>query len=133
MTSLFETDLEFDFTLNVSASTPINLHKLAEKADILMEKQMQYNPQPAYITMEEWLQYQDIPQKYHILRRIQDERMRDDVEDIQSEIINYAGMVNEGMQPQSAINQLAQERQLKREQPGLGNTGGGSVQSRQRG
>ena len=130
---LRSSDLEFDFTLNVSASTPINLHKLAEKADILMEKQMQYNPQPAYITMEEWLQYQDIPQKYHIHRRIQDERMRDDVEDIQSEIINYAGMVNEGMQPQSAINQLAQERQLKREQPGLGNTGGGSVQSRQRG
>lgn len=126
-------DMEFDFNLNVSASTPINIHKLAEKADILMEKQMQYNPQPAYITMEEWLQYQDIPQKYHILRRIQDERNRDDVEDIQSEIINYAGMVNEGMQPQSAINQLAQERQLKREQPGLGNTGGGSIQSRQMG
>lgn len=125
-------DIEFDFNLNVSASTPINIHKLAEKADILMEKQMQYNTQPAIITMEEWLQYQDIPQKYHILRRIQDERMRDDVEDIQSEIINYAGMVDQGMQPQSAINQLAQERQLKREQPGLGNTAG-SAQARQMG
>lgn len=125
-------NIEFDFNLNVSASTPINIHKLAEKADILMEKQMQYNTQPAIITMEEWLQYQDIPQKYHILRRIQDERTRDDVEDIQSEIINYAGMVDQGMQPQSAINQLAQERQLKREQPGLGNTAG-SAQVRQMG
>lgn len=125
-------NLRFDFTLNVSASTPTSIHKLAEKADILMEKQMQYNPQPAVMTMEEWLKYQDIPQKYHILRRINDERMRDDVEEVQSDIINYAGMVNDGMSPQSAVNQLAQERQLKRSQPGIGNTGG-STQSRQRG
>lgn len=125
-------DLEFDFTVNVSASTPINLHKLAEKADILLEKQMQYNPQPAVMTMEEWLRYQDFPQKYHILRRIKEERMRNDVEDIQSDIINYAGMVNEGMSPQGAVQQLAQERQLKREQPGLGNTASaGSFQARQ--
>ena len=126
-------DVEFDFTVNVSASTPINLHKLAEKADILLEKQMQYNPQPAVMTMEEWLRYQDFPQKYHILRRMQDERMRDDVEELQSDIINYAGMVNEGMSPQGAVQQLAQERQLKRSQPGLGNTAtAGSMQARQK-
>ena len=93
---------------------------------------MQYNPQPAVMTMEEWLRYQDFPQKYHILRRIKEERMRNDVEDIQSDIINYAGMVNEGMSPQGAVQQLAQERQLKREQPGLGNTASaGSFQARQ--
>ena len=125
-------DVHFDFTLNVSSSTPTSIHKLAEKADLLMEKQMQYNPQPAVMTMEEWLKYQDIPQKYHILRRIQEERMRDDVEEVQSDIINYAGMVNDGMSPQSAVNQLAQERQLKRNKPGLGNVSG-SAQSRQRG
>lgn len=130
--SMRNKDVHFDFTVSVSASTPMSIHKLAEKADILMEKQMQYNPQPPVMTMEEWLKYQDFPQKYHIIRRIKEERMRDDVQDVQSDIINYAGMVDQGMSPQSAINQLAQERQLKRELPGLGNTSG-STQSRQRG
>lgn len=130
--SMREKDLHFDFTVNISASTPMSIHKLAEKADILMEKQMQYNPQPPVMTMEEWLKYQDFPQKYHIIRRIKEERLRNDVEDVQADIINYAGMVDQGMSPQSAVNQLAQERQLKREMPGLGNTAG-SAQSRQRG
>jgi hypothetical protein len=93
---------------------------------------MQYQFQPQLITAEEWLASQDFPDKYKILQRIRNDRLRDDVEDIESEIINYSGLVNQGVRPEQAINMLANERQVKRDNPGLGNTGNsGSFQNRQ--
>lgn len=117
-------DVKFDFVCNITPNLPTNLVRLGEIANQLMEKQMQYNSQPPLITIEEWLMYQDFPQKYQILKRMKDDRMRNDVEELQSDIINYAGLVQQGVRPESAVNMLAQERQLKREQPGLGNTAG---------
>ena len=100
----------------------------------MMEKQMQYNFQPKLISPEEWLQYQDFPQKYKILQRIRTERMRNDVEDIESELINYTGLIQKGVRPEKAIEMLASERQAKRDNPALGNTGGaGSFQNAQMG
>ena len=125
-------DVRFDFVCNITPNLPTNLVRLGEIANQLMEKQMQYNSQPPLITIEEWLMYQDFPQKYQILKRMKDDRMRNDVEELQSDIINYAGLVQQGVRPESAVNMLAQERQLKREQPGLGNTAG-STQARQAG
>lgn len=125
-------DVRFDFVCNITPNLPTNLVRLGEIANQLMEKQMQYNQQPPLITIEEWLMYQDFPQKYQILKRMRDDRMRNDVEELQSDIINYAGLVQQGVRPESAVNMLAQERQLKREQPGLGNTAG-STQAKQAG
>lgn len=129
---LKEGNSQFDFVVNVTPHLPNNVMRRAEAANYIMEKQAQYNMQPAMITPEEWLEAQDFPQKYHILERMEAERMRNDREELMADMVNYAGMVNAGMRPEAAIDQLAQERQLKREQPGLGNTvSAGSIQARQ--
>lgn len=125
--------LSFDFTCDATPNLPKNVARLADTASQLMEMQMQYQSDPPLITQEEWLSYQDIPQKHMILRRIQDDRRRNDVEDIQSMLVNYAGMVNQGVRPEKAVDQLAQESALKRRQPSLGNTGGGTIQAHQKG
>lgn len=126
--------VKFDFTCDVTPNLPNNAQRRAEVANIMMEKQMQYNFQPQLISPEEWLQYQDFPQKYKILQRIRAERMRNDVEDIESELINYTGLIQKGVRPEKAIEMLASERQAKRDNPALGNTGGaGSFQNAQMG
>lgn len=124
----------FDFTCDVTPNLPNNAQRRAEVANIMMEKQMQYNFQPQLISPEEWLQYQDFPQKYKILQRIRAERMRNDIEDIESDLINYTGLIQKGVRPEAAIQMLASERQAKRDNPALGNTGNsGSFQNAQQG
>lgn len=122
--------VKFDFTVNIGPNLPANLMRMQEAANVLLEKQMQYQFNPAIITPEEWARFQDLPFKFQILRRMEDERRRDDVEELQSDIVNYAGSVEQGMQPESAINMLASERSFKRSNPSgkLGN-----VQARQKG
>lgn len=124
-------DMKFAYTCNVTPDLPKNVARLADTATQLLEMQMQYGGDPQLITVEEWLAYQDIPQKYHILRRIQQDRMRNDVEDVQADLMNFAAMTQQGMRPEQAVNQLAQERALKRSQPKLGNVAGGSTQAKQ--
>lgn len=131
---LRESDLHFDFTCDVTPNLPNNVQRRSETMNIMMEKQMQYNFNPPLITAEDWIKSQDFPDKYKILQRIRQQRLANDVEDIESELINYAGMTQQGMRPDIAINQLANERQLKRDNPGLGNTGNsGSFQNKQAG
>lgn len=124
-------DIGFDFSVNVTPHLPNNVMRRAAAADMIMEKQAQYGMNPPIMTAEEWLEAQDFPQKYEILERIQKDRMVNDQEEVMADIVNFAGMTQQGMSPESAINQLAQERQLKREQPGIGNVAGGSIQARQ--
>lgn len=126
--------INFDFTCDVTPNLPNNIQRRAETVNIMMEKQMQYQFNPPLITAEEWLKSQDFPDKYKMLQRIRDQRMTDDVEDIESELINYSGLVGKGVRPNEAVKMLASERQLKRDNPGLGNTGNsGSFQNRQAG
>ena len=119
-------NLHFDFTCDVTPNLPNNIQRRAETMNIMMEKQMQYNFNPPLITAEDWVASQDFPNKYKILKRIRDQRMADDVEDIEAELINYAGMTEQGMRPDIAVKQLASERQFKRDNPGLGNVGNAS-------
>ena len=123
-------NLKFDFTCDITPNLPNNIQRRAEIANMLMEKQMQYNFQPQLISAEEWLATQDFPQKYKMLQRIRAERMRDDKQDLEADLVNYAGLVEQGMRPESAINQLVSEKQFKRDNPefALGNT-----QARQQG
>lgn len=130
--------ISFDFTCDVTPSLPRNMARMADVANQLMAQQMQYKYDPALISVTEWLQFQQFPQKYQILRRIQAEQMQDDVEDIRSEITNYAGLVDQGVRPEEAVNMLANERKIKKEQAVLGNTSdsgaqAGSVQASQQG
>lgn len=131
---LREDQLHFDFSCDVTPNLPNNIQRRSEALNIMMEKQMQYGFNPPIVTAEDWVKAQDFPDKYKILQRLRQQRMADDVEDIESELINYAGMTQQGMRPDVAVNQLANERQLKRDNPGLGNTGNsGTFQNRQAG
>lgn len=125
--------MKFDFTCDITPNLPNNAQRRGDIATEIMEKQMQYGFNPQLITAEEWLAAQDFPTKYKILKRIRDERMRNDKEDLESDLVNYAGMVNQGMRPESAVDQLVAEKQYKRDNPGsaIGNTG--STQMRQMG
>ena len=129
-----KSEFEFDFTCDITPNLPNNVQRRAETSNILMEKQMQYNFNPQLISPEEWVASQDFPQKYKILQRLRQERMRNDIEDIESELINYSGLVQKGVRPDAAVKMLASERQAKRDNPSLGNTGNANgFQDRQAG
>jgi len=110
-------DNKHQFTYNIEASPllPKNRARLAEAANLIMQVQMQYQGQVELLTPEEWLFYQDFPQKDMILDRMKLDRLKDDYEEITSEIASFGAMTEEGMRPEAAVDQLAQERKVRRE------------------
>lgn len=126
--------IRFDYTINSSPYLPKNRARLAEAANIIMEKQMQYQMNPPLMTSEEWLEYQDFPQKDLMLARMRAEQLQQDHEDIQNTVVDFSSLVQQGVSPEGATNMLAQEKQARRDNPKLGNTGGaGSFQNAQMG
>ena len=115
----------FNFSINATPHLPRNKVRLGEAATMLMQMQGQYNFQPALITEEEWLMFQDIPQRDLILQRMRAERLGIDTDRITANLLNFAAMVNEGMDPQDAINLMAEEDQFLRDNPGLAAGGPG--------
>ena len=106
---------QFSYTIDASPLLPKSRARLAESANIIMQIQMQYQGQVELLTPEEWLFYQDFPQKDMILDRMKLDRLRDDYDEISSEIGSFGAMTEEGMRPEEAVNQLAEERKAKRE------------------
>ena len=113
----------FSLTINASPLLPKNRARLAEAANIIMQVQMQYQQggqQVKLITPEEWLFFQDFPQKHMMLDRMKIERLQNDHEQITSELSGFASMTENGMRPEEAVGQLADERAIGRE-PGVRN------------
>lgn len=126
--------IKFDFTVHASPYLPKNLARLSEAANMIMEKQMQYQMDPPLMTPEEWLSAQDFPQKHHMLDRMEAERQQDDLEDVMSTLGNFAGLVGQQVRPEEAVSMLAEEKSMKRQNPKMGNTGNsGSFQNKQMG
>ena len=111
---------KFDYTMNAAPYLPKNTMRLAEAADRLMEMQGQYQFNPPLITHEEWLQWQNFPQKELIIQRIRGQAMQMDKEEITSMLLSFAGMVDKGMDPQDAVELLTEEKQMMRDEPGMG-------------
>ena len=109
--------LESKFPMHINASPllPKNRARLAEAANMIMQVQMQYQGQIQLLTPEEWLFYQDFPQKDMILDRMKMDRLRNDKEDITAELQNFAGLTEQGVRPEAAVDQLAKERAANRE------------------
>lgn len=107
--------LDFDFTVDVGPYLPKNRARLAEAANIIMEIQAQYGINPPLITPEEWLMYQDFPQKSMILDRMQQNRYHDDTEELMADITSFSALTQQGVRPEAAVEILAEERRLKRE------------------
>ena len=106
---------QFSFHIDASPLLPKSRARLAESANIIMQIQMQYQGEIELLTPEEWLFYQEFPQKDMILDRMKLDRLRDDHDEISSELASFGAMTEEGARPEEAVNQLAKERQTKRE------------------
>ncbi len=105
------TDTLFDYEIIISSELPKNKQKIAEAANYLMEKQMQYNQAQQgiqLITEEEWLQMQDLPFKEQMLERMGLQRLDNAVQDVSQVLFQYADLVNQGLDPENAMMATAQ-------------------------
>jgi hypothetical protein len=104
-------DTLFDYEIMISSELPKNKQKIAEAANYLMEKQMQYNQAQQgiqLITEEEWLQMQDLPFKEQMLERMGLQRIDNAVQDVSQVLFQYADLVSKGVTPEDAMMATAQ-------------------------
>ena len=114
-------DTLFDYEIMISSELPKNKQRIADAANYLMEKQMQYNQAQQgiqLITEEEWLQMQDLPFKEQMLERMGLQRIDNAVQDVSQVLFQYADLVSKGMNPEEAMMATAQTLdQTRRGQP----------------
>ena len=113
-------DAVFKYQVHVSADLPKNRQRIAEMANQLMEKQMQYDQAGKsvdLITPEEWLRLQDIPIKEQMLERMGLQRQSNAVEDVSQVLFEYAELTKQGMNPEEAM--LAAANSLNNKRQGL--------------
>lgn len=113
-------DNKFDYVMNAAPFLPKNSIRLSDAADYLLQMQGQFQYNPPIITHEEWLMWKDFPQKELILQRIMGEKQQLDKEELTADLLSFAGMIDKGVDPNDAIDLLAQEKQFKRDNPGMG-------------
>ena len=137
-----DNSIQFMYALNISNELPKNKQRLASAANAIMEKSMQYRDgtSPELMTVEEWLSFQDFPQKDLILERLRIQRNTTETEDITSTLFAFAGLIEQGVPPEQAIEMIVQQKQMeKNPSMQLGNTGlpaqglAGSPQAKQMG
>ena len=136
-------DIRFRYSLDIQTYLPRNQQRLAAIANMLLEKQAQYKPDPEIITVEEWLLMQDIPFKDMIFKRMGIQRNTRITEQVAKTLELFADLVEGGMDPDNAVDATAQALQAEQQQTTLGNTastndianliGGGTTQAAQMG
>lgn len=110
-------DTLFNYQINISSELPRNKARIAEMANQLMEKQMQYQQQGDsvdLITAEEWLMCQDLPMKEYMLERMGVQRMNNEVENVSQTLFQFAELTKQGMSPQDAMLAVAKSLKDKR-------------------
>lgn len=113
-----DADTLFDYTIDISSELPRNKQHIADVANNLMEKQMQYEQEGHsvdLITEEEWLMFQDLPNKEYMLKRMGIQRMEDQVTNVSQTLFTYANLVKNGMSPDDAIMATAQYLEKQRQ------------------
>jgi hypothetical protein len=101
----------FNYEINISSDMPKNRARIAQTANILMEKQMQYQAQGAkvdFITPEEWLMCQDLPFQELMQERMGIQRTADYTEKVSKVLFTFAELTKQGVAPQDAIDLTAQ-------------------------
>jgi hypothetical protein len=106
----------FNYSINISSELPKNKARIAQMANMMMEKQMQYGPGngPQLLTQEEWLMFQDLPNREYMLERMGIERMQNTVEEVSQTLFQYANLVKQGMDPDAAILATANSMEQRR-------------------
>ena len=110
----------YNYQINISSELPRNKARIAEMANQLMEKQMQYQQQGEsvdLITTEEWLMMQDLPMKEYMLERMGIQRMNNEVENVSQTLFQFAELTKKGMSPQDAM--MAVAKSLKDRKAGI--------------
>ncbi len=115
-------DIRFRYALDIQTYLPRNKTRLAAVANMLLEKQAQYKPDPEIITVEEWLLMQDIPFKDMIYKRMGIQRNTRISEQVAMTLEMFATLVEGGMDPDAAVDQVAQQLQADQTATTLGNT-----------
>ena len=113
-------DTLFDYEINISSELPKTKQRIAQMANMLMEKQMQYREAGSnvdLITEEEWLMFQDLPNKEYMLERMGLQRQTNALEQTSQVLFNYAELIKQGIAPEEAIMQTAEG--LKNTQMGV--------------
>ena len=104
-------DTLFHYAVNISSELPKNKQRVASMANTLMEKQMQYaqNQQgPDLITVEEWLQFQDIPFKEMMHKRMGIQRVADATATFTRGLFDYAALISNGTNPDAAVEMIGE-------------------------
>ena len=107
----------FNYQINVSSELPRNKARIAEMANQLMEKQLQYQQQGEsvdLITVEEWLMMQDLPMKEYMMERMGIQRLNNEVENVSQTLFEFAELTKQGMDPQSAMLAVAKSLRDKK-------------------
>lgn len=115
-----DTKTAFNYQINISSELPRNKARIAEMANQLMEKQLQYQQQGEsvdLITVEEWLMMQDLPMKEYMLERMGIQRMNNEVENVSQTLFEFAELTKNGMSPQDAM--MAVAKSLRDKKAGL--------------
>jgi hypothetical protein len=101
----------FGYALSISSELPKNKARLAQVANMLMEKQMQYGQagagQVEFITPEEWLMFQDIPFQELIQERMGIQRTAEYQEKVAEIVFAFGNMVGKGVAPEQAMQAIA--------------------------
>lgn len=115
-------DIRFRYTLDIQTYLPRNKARLASIANMLLEKQAQYQPDPEIITVEEWLLMQDIPFKDMIFKRMGIQRNTMITEQVAKTLEMFSTLVDGGYDPDSAVDAVAAQLQADQMTNTLGNT-----------
>lgn len=110
----------FDYELNISSELPKNKQRISAAANMMMEKQMQYQQEGSavqIITEEEWLEMQDLPFKERMLERMGMQRSTDALKEASQVLFGYAKLIENGMDPNQAL--LATAEGLKQTRQGI--------------
>ena len=135
-------DIRFRYALDIQTYLPRNKQRLGSIANMLLEKQAQYQPDPEIITVEEWLLMHDLPFKDMIFKRMGIQRNTRISEQVAQTLEMFATLVDGGMEPDAAVEEVANALQAQQTTNTLGNTAtsqdindlvGGSVQAAQQG
>ena len=115
-------DIRFRYDIDIQTYLPRSKARLAMAANMLLEKQAQYKPDPEIITVEEWLLMQDIPFRDLIFKRMGIQRNTRITEQVAKTLEMFADLVEGGMLPEDAVNSVAAQLQAEQQPTTLGNT-----------
>lgn len=116
-------DAVFGYEIHVSSDLPKNRQRNADLANILMEKQMQYQQagmNVELITPEEWLRYQDLPNREVMLERMGLQRQQNAIEETSQVLFQYADLTSKGLDPESAMLAVANDLNARRQGQPMG-------------